>query len=152
MASVSTYLPLPGRAVARRAPTPAALDAVGTDHLDVDVETDRGRGGAPRPASPTPSPLLQRERGTRITLTVQVDGAARGHSPPTPPDARARQATAAGVAARVNLMVMNFSYAPAVVSRAPWVRVTVNRRGTRFPAGQTTMAGSRASATRGTRR
>lgn len=84
-----------------------ALDAVGTDHLDVDVETDRGRTVSPRRIAEALA-LLQRERGTRITLTVQVDGVAEGLSE----DARdlVTEATRADVAARVNLMVMNFSY------------------------------------------
>jgi chitinase len=84
-----------------------ALDAVGTDHLDVDVETDRGRA-VPLDRLADALARLQRERGTRITLTVQVDGAREGLSE----DAAAlvRAVTAAGVAARVNLMVMNFDH------------------------------------------
>ncbi|GAA4802012.1 hypothetical protein GCM10023200_43890 [Actinomycetospora chlora] len=84
-----------------------ALDAVGTDHLDVDVETDRGRTVSPTRIAQALA-ILQRERGTRVTLTVQVDGVTDGLSD----DAQTlvRAATTAGVAARVNLMVMNFSY------------------------------------------
>ena len=84
-----------------------ALDAVGTDHLDVDVETDRGRA-VPLDRVADALARLQRERGTRITLTVQVDGVSRGLSE----DAAAlvRAATGAGVAVRVNLMVMNFDH------------------------------------------
>ena len=84
-----------------------ALDAVGTDHLDVDVETDRGREVSSRRIAEALA-LLQRERGTRVTLTVQVEGVSEGMSP----DALdlVREATEAGVAARVNLMVMNFAY------------------------------------------
>ncbi|MDD7941743.1 hypothetical protein PHK61_25320 [Actinomycetospora lutea] len=84
-----------------------ALDAVGADHLDVDVETDRGRTVSARRIAEALA-LLQRERGTRVTLTVQVDGVSAGLSA----DARdlVRAATTAGVAARVNLMVMNFEY------------------------------------------
>lgn len=87
-----------------------ALDAVGTDHLDVDVETDRGRTVSPRRIAEALA-LLQRARGTRVTLTVQVDGVSEGLSD----DARelVAEATRAGVAARVNLMVMNFSYGGA---------------------------------------
>lgn len=83
-----------------------ALDAVGTDHLDVDIETDRGRA-VPLERVAEALALLQRDRGTRITLTVQVDGVRQGLSD----DAAAlvRAATAAEVAARVNLMVMNFA-------------------------------------------
>lgn len=85
----------------------AALDAVGADHLDVDVETDTGREVSTRRIAEALA-LLQHERGTRVTLTVQVDGVTEGLSA----DARrlVQDATTAGVAARVNLMVMNFSY------------------------------------------
>lgn len=85
----------------------AALDAVGADHLDVDVETDRGRTVSSRRIAEALA-LLQHERGTRVTLTVQIDGVAEGLSE----DARdlVTAATQAGVAARVNLMVMNFEY------------------------------------------
>jgi chitinase len=85
----------------------AALDVVGTDHLDVDVETDRGREVSVRRIAEALA-LLQRERGTRVTLTVQIDGVDEGLSA----DAQelVRQATTAGVAARVNLMVMNYTY------------------------------------------
>jgi chitinase len=50
--------------------------------------------------------LLQRERGTRVTLTVQVQDAATGMTPA----ARdlVRTVSDRGVAARINLMVMNF--------------------------------------------
>ena len=84
-----------------------ALDAVGTDHLDVDVETDRGRSVSPQRIADALG-ILQRERGTRVSLTVQVEGEREGLST----DARdlVVRATRAGVAARVNLMVMNFSY------------------------------------------
>jgi chitinase len=84
-----------------------ALDVVGTDHLDVDVETDSGREVSSSRIAEALA-LLQRERGTRVTLTVQIDGVSEGMSA----DAvdLVREATTAGVAARVNLMVMNFSY------------------------------------------
>ncbi|MHC1563307.1 glycoside hydrolase family 18 protein [Actinomycetospora sp. C-140] len=84
-----------------------ALDAVGTDHLDVDVETDRGRTVSPQRIADALA-ILQRERGTRISLTVQVEGESEGLS--TDAHDLVTRATRAGVAARVNLMVMNFSY------------------------------------------
>lgn len=89
-----------------------ALDAVGTDHLDVDIETDAGRT-VPLDRVADALARLQRERGTRITLTVQIDGAREGMSPDAVDLVRA--ATTAGVAARVNVMVMNFSYEGAWV-------------------------------------
>ena len=84
-----------------------ALDAVGADHLDVDVETDRGRTVSSQRIAQALA-LLQQQRGTRVTLTVQIDGVTEGLSD----DARDLVAatTTAGVAARVNLMVMNFEY------------------------------------------
>ena len=82
-----------------------ALDAVGTDHLDVDVETDTGRAVSVARIGDALA-LLQRERGTKVTLTVQVQDAATGMT------ATARELVRAvsdrGVVARVNLMVMNF--------------------------------------------
>jgi chitinase len=84
-----------------------ALDAVGTDHLDVDVETDAGRD-VPLDRVAQALAQLQRERGTRITLTVQIEDAATGMTPDALEMVRA--ATVAGVAARVDLMVMNFGY------------------------------------------
>ena len=82
-----------------------ALDAVGTDHLDVDVETDTGRAVSEARIGDALA-LLQRERGTKVTLTVQVRDASTGMT------ATARELVRAvsdrGVAARVNLMVMNF--------------------------------------------
>jgi chitinase len=82
-----------------------ALDAVGTDHLDVDVETDTGRAVSVARIGDALA-LLQRERGTKVTLTVQVQDSSTGMT------ATARDLVRAvserGVAARVNLMVMNF--------------------------------------------
>jgi chitinase len=82
-----------------------ALDAVGTDHLDVDVETDTGRSVSVARIGDALA-LLQRERGTKVTLTVQVQDASTGMT------GTARELVRAvsdrGVAARVNLMVMNF--------------------------------------------
>ncbi len=54
-----------------------ALDAVGTDHLDVDVETDTGRAVSGARIGDALA-LLQRERGTKVTLTVQVQDAPSG--------------------------------------------------------------------------
>jgi chitinase len=82
-----------------------ALDAVGTDHLDVDVETDTGRAVSVTRIADALA-LLQRERGTRVTLTVQVQDAATGMTP-TARDL-VRTVSDRGVAARINLMVMNF--------------------------------------------
>jgi chitinase len=83
----------------------AALDAVGTDHLDVDVETDTGRAVSVARIADALA-LLQEERGTRITLTVQVEDAASGMTATAKDLVRA--VSDRGVAARVNLMVMNF--------------------------------------------
>ncbi|GLZ52887.1 carbohydrate-binding protein CenC [Actinomycetospora sp. NBRC 106378] len=82
-----------------------ALDAVGTDHLDVDIETDKGRAVSTARVADALK-LLQDERGARITLTVQVESADAGMTD----DARdlVETVSARGVAARVNLMVMNF--------------------------------------------
>lgn len=82
-----------------------ALDAVGTDHLDVDIETDRGRAVSMARVADALQ-LLQDARGARITLTVQVESADAGMTD----DARelVETVSARGVAARVNLMVMNF--------------------------------------------
>ncbi|NMO92178.1 hypothetical protein [Actinomycetospora sp. TBRC 11914] len=82
-----------------------ALDAVGTDHLDVDVETDTGRAVSVSRIADALA-LLQHERGTRVTLTVQVQDAATGMTGTAKDLVRA--VSDAGVAARVNLMVMNF--------------------------------------------
>jgi chitinase len=82
-----------------------ALDAVGTDHLDVDVETDTGRAVSVARIGDALA-LLQRERGTRVTLTVQVQDAATGMTGTARDLVRA--VSDRGVAARVNLMVMNF--------------------------------------------
>jgi chitinase len=82
-----------------------ALDAVGTDHLDVDVETDTGRAVSVARIADALS-LLQKERHTRITLTVQVQDATSGMTA-TAKDL-VRTVSARGVAVRVNLMVMNF--------------------------------------------
>jgi chitinase len=82
-----------------------ALDAVGTDHLDVDVETDTGRAVSVARIADALA-LLQRERGAKVTLTVQVQDASTGMT------GTGRDLVSAvsdrGVAARVNLMVMNF--------------------------------------------
>lgn len=83
----------------------AALDAVGTDHLDVDVETDAGRKVSIARIADALA-LLQQQRGTRITLTVQVEDAATGMTATAQDLVRA--VSERGVAARVNLMVMNF--------------------------------------------
>ncbi|GAA4853998.1 chitinase [Actinomycetospora corticicola] len=82
-----------------------ALDVVGTDHLDVDIETDKGRAVSMTRVADALK-LLQDERGARITLTVQVESADAGMTD----DARELVETVSGrgVAARVNLMVMNF--------------------------------------------
>ncbi|MCD2189901.1 carbohydrate-binding protein CenC [Actinomycetospora soli] len=82
-----------------------ALDVVGTDHLDVDIETDKGRAVSTDRVADALA-LLQERRGARITLTVQVEGADAGMTD----DARelVETVSARGVAARVNLMVMNF--------------------------------------------
>lgn len=83
-----------------------ALDAVGTDHLDVDVETDTGRA-VPVERIADALALLQRERGARITLTVQVENASSGMT--SAAEELVRAVTDRGVAVRVNLMVMNFA-------------------------------------------
>ncbi len=83
-----------------------ALDAVGTDHLDIDVETDTGRDVSVERIAEALA-LLQHERGTRVTLTVQVEDASTGMTDTAKDMVRA--ASEQGVAARVNLMVMNFS-------------------------------------------
>ncbi|WP_018332802.1 hypothetical protein [Actinomycetospora chiangmaiensis] len=82
-----------------------ALDVVGTDHLDVDIETDKGRAVSTARVADALK-LLQTARGTRITLTVQVESADAGMTD----DARDLVGTVSsrGVAARINLMVMNF--------------------------------------------
>lgn len=82
-----------------------ALDAVGTDHLDVDIETDKGRAVSMARVADALE-IVQRERGARITLTVQVESASAGMTD----DARELVTEVAdrGVATRVNLMVMNF--------------------------------------------
>ena len=82
-----------------------ALDAVGTDHLDVDVETDTGRAVSVARIADALA-LLQRERGTKVTLTVQVQDASAGMT--TTGRELVRAVSDRGVAARVNLMVMNF--------------------------------------------
>ena len=82
-----------------------ALDAVGTDHLDVDIETDAGRDvDLDRVAEALA--ILQRDRGTRITLTLQIEDAATGMTEDAVDLVRA--VTDRGVATRVNLMTMNF--------------------------------------------
>ncbi len=83
-----------------------ALDTIGTDHLDVDVETDTGRAVSVERIADALA-LVQHERGARITLTVQVEDASTGMTG----TARDLVSTvsARGVAARVNLMVMNFA-------------------------------------------
>ncbi|HEY2225533.1 carbohydrate-binding protein CenC [Actinomycetospora sp.] len=83
-----------------------ALDAVGTDHLDVDVETDTGRA-IPVERIADALALLQKERGARITLTVQVEDASSGMTSTARDLVRA--VSDRGVAVRVNLMVMNFA-------------------------------------------
>jgi chitinase len=83
-----------------------ALDAVGTDHLDIDVETDTGREVSVERIAEALA-LLQHERGTRVTLTVQVEDATTGMTDTAKDLVRA--VSDQGVAARVNLMVMNFS-------------------------------------------
>ncbi|MDT7744003.1 MAG: hypothetical protein QOE59_3081 [Actinomycetota bacterium] len=82
-----------------------ALDAVGTDHLDVDVETDTGRAVSVSRIADALA-LVQHERDARITLTVQVEDASTGMTG-TALDL-VRTVSDRGVAARVNLMVMNF--------------------------------------------
>ncbi len=82
-----------------------ALDAVGTDHLDVDVETDAGRDVSVSRIADALA-LVQRERGARVTLTVQVEDASSGMTV-TARDL-VRRVSDRGVAARINLMVMNF--------------------------------------------
>ncbi|MDR7279415.1 glycosyl hydrolase [Catenuloplanes atrovinosus] len=84
----------------------AALDAAGSNALDVDIE---------RPV--TPSTVtgaladLQRERGTAVTLTVPVAGVAQGLTDESA--ALLRGAKAAGVELSVNAMTMNFDPAGA---------------------------------------
>ncbi|MEJ2869572.1 carbohydrate-binding protein CenC [Actinomycetospora sp. OC33-EN08] len=82
-----------------------ALDVVGTDHLDVDIETDKGRDVSMDRVAEALE-LLQDQRGARITLTVQVESADAGMTD----DARelVEAVSGRGVAARINLMVMNF--------------------------------------------
>ncbi|MDP9799195.1 chitinase [Catenuloplanes nepalensis] len=78
-----------------------ALDAAGSNDLDVDIE---------RPVTPdtVTGALadLQRERGTSVTLTVPVAGAAQGLTAET--ITLLRSAEAAGVELSVNAMTMNF--------------------------------------------
>ena len=79
----------------------AALDAAGSNDLDVDIE---------RPVSPATVTGaladLQRERGTTVTLTVPVAGPAQGLTEETV--TLLRGAEAAGVELSVNAMTMNF--------------------------------------------
>ncbi|GAB7048661.1 glycosyl hydrolase [Catenuloplanes indicus] len=84
----------------------AALDAAGSNDLDVDIE---------RPVTPdtVTGALadLQRERGTSVTLTVPVAGPDRGLTKES--TALLRSAAAAGVELSVNAMTMNFDPAGA---------------------------------------
>lgn len=89
-----------------------ALDAVGTNRLDVDIEGDVAEGTVAEALAE-----LQRSRDTDVTLTVQVEDQRSGITPEGL--AMIRAARDAGVSARVNLMAMNFPpdgpWAPAVI-------------------------------------
>lgn len=80
----------------------SALDAVGTNRLDVDVE-----GDIPEATVAAALADLQRTRGTEVTLTVQVEDQVTGISPEGMAIVRAAQE--AGLEPRVNVMLMNFS-------------------------------------------
>jgi chitinase len=82
----------------------AVLDATGSNHLDVDVEQDIDVDKVVQALA-----LLQQDRGTEVTLTLQVDGAAEGLTDQA-------MAMLQGAADRdldvttANAMVMNFPY------------------------------------------
>lgn len=78
-----------------------ALDAAGSNHLDVDIEKAISTGTVIAALS-----TLQADRGTAITLTVPVDGAETGL--PEASVALLRAAEQAGLAVTVNAMTMNF--------------------------------------------
>ncbi|GAA4750011.1 hypothetical protein [Actinomycetospora chibensis] len=80
----------------------AALDAVGTNRLDVDVE-----GDIPEATVAAALADLQRSRGTEVTLTVQVEDQVTGITPEGMAIVRAGRE--AGLEARVNVMLMNFT-------------------------------------------
>ncbi len=80
----------------------SALDAVGTNRLDVDVE-----GDIPEATVAAALADLQRSRGTEITLTVQVEDQVTGITPEGMAIVQAGRE--AGLEARVNVMLMNFS-------------------------------------------
>ena len=80
-----------------------ALDAVGSNALDIDIEGSVPVGTVARAAG-----ALQRERGTAVTYTLRVLDSRRGLEPVA---LRAlREAAARGVDVTVNPMVMNFPY------------------------------------------
>ena len=79
-----------------------ALDAAGSNHLDVDIEQDV------TPATATAAlAAVQKARGTAVTLTLPVDGTDVGL--PDPAIALLTSAKAAGVDVTVNAMTMNFT-------------------------------------------
>lgn len=80
----------------------SALDAVGTNRLDVDVE-----GDIPEVTVAAALADLQRSRGTEVTLTVQVEDQVTGITPEGM--AIVRAARDAGLEPRVNVMLMNFT-------------------------------------------
>jgi chitinase len=80
----------------------SALDAVGTNRLDVDVE-----GDIPEATVAEALADLQRTRGTEVTLTVQVEDQVTGIT--AEGMAIVRAAREAGLEPRVNVMLMNFT-------------------------------------------
>lgn len=80
----------------------SALDAVGTNRLDVDVE-----GDIPEATVAAALADLQRSRGTEVTLTVQIEDQLTGITPEGMAIVRAAQG--AGLEPRVNVMLMNFT-------------------------------------------
>ena len=92
-----------------------ALDAAGSNHLDVDIEQTVGTGAVIAALS-----TLQADRGTAITLTVPVDGTETGL--PAASVELLRAAEQAGLEVTVNAMTMNFdadgSWGEAMVAAA----------------------------------
>lgn len=78
------------------------LDTVGTNRLDIDVEGDVAEDVVAAAVAD-----LQRARGTQVMLTVQVEDQHTGITPEGM--AVVRAVRSAGVDARVNAMLMNFS-------------------------------------------
>jgi chitinase len=85
-----------------------ALDAVGTNRLDVDVEGDVPEGIVAEALT-----HLQRTRRTEVTLTVQIEDQRTGITPEGMAVVRAGRD--AGLDARVNVMLMNFP------PNGPWI-------------------------------